>query len=134
MRRSPGRPSPMRIPESNPGPRRVGRPMAWGVAIGVGAVVLRELVRPREQPARLIDWGRVEEIALARCGEPQDLPAHLSRDHIYQLIAACLAPRPAAPPPLSGDDARASRPTGPGTVRPRSARERAGGNLIADPG
>ena len=30
--------------------------MAWGVALGVGAVVLRELVRPREQPARLIDW------------------------------------------------------------------------------
>jgi len=45
--------------------------MAWGVAIGVGAVVLRELVRPREQSARLIDWERVEEIALARCGEPQ---------------------------------------------------------------
>ena len=65
----------MGIPESTPTPRRVGRAMAWGVAIGVGAVVLRELVRPREQPARLIDWERVEEIALARCGEPQDRPA-----------------------------------------------------------
>ena len=82
----------MSIPESAPSPRRVGRAMAWGVAIGVGAVVLRELVRPREQPARLIDWGRVEEIALARCGEPQDLPADLSRDQIYQQIAAELEP------------------------------------------
>src|SRR6266566_852364 len=52
----------MSIPDSTPTPRRVGRAMAWGVAIGVGAVVLRELVRPREQPARLIDWARVEEI------------------------------------------------------------------------
>src|SRR2546430_319217 len=57
----------MSIPDSTPAPRRVGRAMAWGVAIGVGAVVLRELVRPREQPARLIDWERVEEIALTRC-------------------------------------------------------------------
>ena len=66
--------------------------MAWGVAIGVGAVVLRELVRPREEPAQLIDWGRVEEIALARCGEPQDLAADLARDQIYQRIAADLEP------------------------------------------
>ena len=82
----------MSIPESAPSPRRVGRAMAWGVAIGVGAVVLRELVRPREQPARLIDWGRVEEIALARCGEAQDLPADLTRDQTYQQIAAELEP------------------------------------------
>ncbi|TME79281.1 MAG: hypothetical protein E6I47_11350, partial [Chloroflexi bacterium] len=70
----------MSIPDSTPTPRRVGRAMAWGVAIGVGAVVLRELVRPREQPARLIDWARVEEIALARCGEPRDLPADPATD------------------------------------------------------
>src|ERR1700674_6030576 len=74
-----------------PGPaaptRRAGRAMAWGVAIGVGAVVLRELVRPREQSALLIDWDRGEQIALARSGEPADSPADLSRDQIYQQIA-----------------------------------------------
>jgi coenzyme F420 biosynthesis associated uncharacterized protein len=82
----------MSIPESAPSSRRVGRAMAWGVAIGVGAVVFRELVRPREQPASLIDWGRVEEIALARCGEAQDLPPDLTRDQTYQQIAAELEP------------------------------------------
>src|SRR2546425_55299 len=82
----------MGIPDSAPSPRRVGRAMAWGVAIGVGAVVLRELVRPREQPASLIDWARVEEIALARCGEPHDLPADPVTDETYQQIAARLQP------------------------------------------
>src|SRR5713226_9295286 len=82
----------MNIPGSTPAPRRVGRAMAWGVAIGVGAVVLRELVRPREQPASLIDWERVEEIALARCGEPHDVPADLATDETYQQIAAQLEP------------------------------------------
>src|SRR5256714_4471386 len=82
----------MSIPESTPAPRRVGRAMAWGVAIGVGAVVLRELVRPREQPARLIDWERVEEIALARCGEPRDLPADPVTAQTYQQIAGQLEP------------------------------------------
>src|SRR5437870_3859256 len=82
----------MSIPDSTPAPRRVGRAMAWGVAIGVGAVVLRELVRPREQPARLIDWERVEEIALARCGEPRDLPADPVTDQTYDQIAAQLEP------------------------------------------
>ena len=86
----------MRIPDSTPTPRRVGRAMAWGVAIGVGAVVLRELVRPREEPARLIDWGRVEEIALARCGEPNDLPADLATSQTYQQITAELEPLLAA--------------------------------------
>src|SRR2546428_2521501 len=82
----------MGIPASAPTPRRVGRAMAWGGAIGVGAVVLRELVRPREQPARLIDWERVEEIALARCGEPHDLPSDPVTDETYQQIAAQLEP------------------------------------------
>src|SRR5437660_3764573 len=83
----------MSIPDSTPAPRRVGRAMAWGVAIGVGAVVLRELVRPREQTARLIDWQRVEEIALARSGESADLAPDLSRDQTYQQIAADLEPQ-----------------------------------------
>src|SRR4030081_2692292 len=82
----------MRIPDSTPPPRRGGRAVAWGVAIGVGAVVLRELVRPREQPARLIDWERVEEIALARCGEPQDRPADPATDQTYQQTPAQLEP------------------------------------------
>jgi coenzyme F420 biosynthesis associated uncharacterized protein len=82
----------MSMPESAPSPRRVGRAMAWGVAIGVGAVVLRELVRPREQSARLIDWERVEEIALARCGEAQELPPDPAREQMYQQIAAELEP------------------------------------------
>ncbi len=72
--------------------RRVGRAMAWGVAIGVGAVVLRELVRPREQSSLLIDWERVQQIALARSGEATDPPADLSRDQTYQQIAAELEP------------------------------------------
>src|SRR5438128_7850548 len=82
----------MSIPESAPPTRRVGRAMAWGVAIGVGAMVLRELVRPREQAARLIDWERVEQIALNRCGEAADLPEDASRQQTYQAIAAELEP------------------------------------------
>src|SRR5438270_6740691 len=82
----------MSIPASAPSGRHVGRAMAWGVAIGVGAVVLRELVRPREQPARLIDWERVEEIALARCGEPQELAVDPARDQNNQQIASELEP------------------------------------------
>src|ERR1700674_5910388 len=78
----------MSVPGPSPPSRRVGRTMAWGVAIGLGAVVVRELVRPREQSALLIDWDRVEQIALARSGEPADSPADLSRDQIYQQIAA----------------------------------------------
>src|SRR6202023_675090 len=82
---------------STPGPAAptggFGRAMAWGVAIGVGAVVLRELVRPREQAALLIDWERVEQIALANSGEAGDPPVDLSRDQIYQQIAAELEPQ-----------------------------------------
>jgi coenzyme F420 biosynthesis associated uncharacterized protein len=92
MRSAASAAAPMSIPESVPPARRVGRAMAWGVAIGVGAVMLRELVRPREQPARLIDWGRVEEIALARCGEAQDLAPDPARTAIYEAIAAELQP------------------------------------------
>src|SRR2546430_183770 len=69
---------------SIPGPvaatRRVGRAMAWGVAIGVGAVVFRELVRPREQSALLIDWERVELRARRVLG--QYAPALLGREPV----------------------------------------------------
>src|ERR1700704_3925558 len=78
----------MSTPGATAPTRRVGRAMAWGVAIGVGAVVFRELVRPREQSALLIDWGRVEQIALARSGEAGDPPADLSPDQTYQQNAA----------------------------------------------
>src|SRR3989441_8155977 len=88
----------MSIPESTPPPRRVGRAMAWGVALGVGAVVLRELVRPGEQRGGLMDGARVEEIALARCGEPHDLPSDPVTDQPYQQIAAQLEPLPGGAP------------------------------------
>src|SRR5438128_7428273 len=84
--------SPMSMPGPAASTRRVGRAMAWGVAIGVGAVVFRELVRPREQSALLIDWERVEQIALARSGEADDPPGDLGRDQTYQQIAAELEP------------------------------------------
>src|SRR2546430_121851 len=86
------RPAPMSMPESVPPTRRVGRAMAWGVAIGVGAVVFRELVRPREQTARLIDWERVEQIALNRSGEAADLPGDPGQEQTYRAIAAELEP------------------------------------------
>jgi len=82
----------MSMSESVPPTRRVGRAMAWGVAIGVGAVVFRELVRPREQTARLIDWERVEQIALNRCGEAADLPGDPGQEQTYRAIAAELEP------------------------------------------
>lgn len=85
------RPS-MAFPESEP-TRRVGRAMAWGVAIGVGAVVLRELVRPRPETARLIDWQRVEEMALSRSGETADPPPDPALEQSYQTIGAELEPQ-----------------------------------------
>ena len=69
-----------------------GRALAWGLAIGVGAVMLRELVRPREQVADLVDWARVEDFALARCGEAGEVPVALSVVDSYNQIAAELEP------------------------------------------
>lgn len=66
--------------------------MAWGVAIGVGAVILRELVRPRERPEQLVDWDRVERIALARSGEAQEPAPDPALDQGYAAIAAELEP------------------------------------------
>jgi len=84
---------PMSTPGATAPTRSVGRAMAWGVAIGVGAVVFRELFRPREQSALLIDWERVRADRTARSGEAGDPPADLSRDQTYQQIAAELEPR-----------------------------------------
>jgi coenzyme F420 biosynthesis associated uncharacterized protein len=66
--------------------------MAWGLAIGVGAVMVRELVRPREQKTQLIDWKRVEEIALARCGEVKEPGVEQAHNEAYRVIAAELEP------------------------------------------
>jgi coenzyme F420 biosynthesis associated uncharacterized protein len=66
--------------------------MAWGIAVTVGAVVLRELVRPRDQKARLIDWDLAEEVALRRCGEPQEVPIDPAVLSSYQSIQAELVP------------------------------------------
>ncbi len=75
------------------GPRRSpGRALAWGVALGVGAVMLRELVRPREQTTELIDWARVEEVALGRCGENEEIAIDRSVADAYSAIAAELEP------------------------------------------
>ena len=72
--------------------RRVGRALSWGVALTVGAVVLRELTRPRAEPARLIDWDDVERIALNRCGEPAGTRVDQAATVVYEAIAAELAP------------------------------------------
>ncbi|MDQ6883139.1 MAG: zinc-dependent metalloprotease [Candidatus Dormibacteraeota bacterium] len=77
----------------SPGSRRSpGRALAWGVAIGVGAVMLRELVRPREQATELIDWGKVEEVALGRCGEAREVAVDRALADAYHTIAAELEP------------------------------------------
>ena len=74
-------------------PRRsAGRALAWGVALGVGAVMLRELVRPREQTTQLIDWDKVEEVAMARSGEAQGVAVERGVIDAYNAIAAELEP------------------------------------------
>jgi coenzyme F420 biosynthesis associated uncharacterized protein len=72
--------------------RRLGRAMAWGIAMTLGAVVLRELVRPRGEKARLIDWYLAEEVALRRCGEPQEISNDPAVRQSYEAIAAELVP------------------------------------------
>ncbi len=80
------------MPYSQGARRSAGRAVAWGLALGVGAVMLRELVRPREQTAELIDWAKVEEVAMARCGEPQEVPVERGVVEAYNAIAAELEP------------------------------------------
>jgi coenzyme F420 biosynthesis associated uncharacterized protein len=66
--------------------------MAWGLALGVGAVMIRELVRPRQQVTQLIDWNKVEEVAMARSGENQETPVDRGVTDAYNAIAAELEP------------------------------------------
>jgi coenzyme F420 biosynthesis associated uncharacterized protein len=80
------------MPYSQRSRRSPGRALAWGVALGVGAVMLRELVRPREQATELIDWARVEEVALGRSGEPQEVTVDRGVANAYERIAAELEP------------------------------------------
>jgi coenzyme F420 biosynthesis associated uncharacterized protein len=72
--------------------RRPRRALAWGIALGVGAVVLRELVRPREEQAHFIDWDRVEENALRFCGEDRDPVITVDQRQAYEAAARDLVP------------------------------------------
>ncbi len=80
------------MPSQNPPPRRLGRTMAWGLAVTLGAVVLRELTRPRAARGRLIDWDHIEGQALRRCGETSEPTIDPAVLHTYEAMAAELAP------------------------------------------
>ena len=66
--------------------------MAWSLALTVGAVVVRELVRPRPQRPRLIDWQQVEAIALRNSGEAEDPPLESELAAAYDAMAGRLGP------------------------------------------
>ncbi len=92
------------MPSQNPPPRRFGRTMAWGLAVTLGAVVLRELTRPRAARGRLIDWDHIEAQALRRCGEGSEPAIDPLAVHAYETMALELAPSldQAFGPPSSG--------------------------------
>jgi coenzyme F420 biosynthesis associated uncharacterized protein len=80
------------MPQPNP-TRRLTRAIAWGAALTLGTVVLRELVRPRpDEEVRLIDWGEVEALALRRCGEAKDDPVDPAVRAAYRTIVEELVP------------------------------------------
>ncbi len=66
--------------------------MAWGFALALGAVVLREITRPRQQRGRLVDWARIEEQALRRCGEAVEPEIGPAERQAYESMAGELAP------------------------------------------
>lgn len=66
--------------------------MAWSLALTVGAVVVRELVRPRPERARLIDWELVEALALRHSGEARELAPDRALEASYDEMVARLAP------------------------------------------
>jgi coenzyme F420 biosynthesis associated uncharacterized protein len=72
--------------------RRLTRALTWGAALTVGAVVLRELVRPRKEEARLIDWDEVEALALRRSGEDREAPVEPAVQTEYDRIGLDLVP------------------------------------------
>lgn len=80
-----------RMPSRNS--RGVGRTLAWGVVLGVGAFAMRELVRPRPREGGLLDWEEVERIALARCQEASAPPPLGAATAAYARMAAELRPQ-----------------------------------------
>jgi len=66
--------------------------MAWGVALTLGVVVLREITRPRPGPARLLDWDRVERQALRAAGEDRDPEFQPDQLRQYEAMSAELPP------------------------------------------
>jgi len=66
--------------------------MAWSLALTVGAVVVRELVRPRPERPRLIDWDQVEALALRHSGEAQEPALDPALAASYDAMAARLGP------------------------------------------
>ncbi|HYM51586.1 MAG TPA: zinc-dependent metalloprotease [Candidatus Limnocylindrales bacterium] len=73
--------------------RRLTRALAWGAALTLGTVVLRELVRPRpDERTRLIDWDEVEALALRRCGEAAEPRPDPTVLNAYRAIAQEVVP------------------------------------------
>jgi coenzyme F420 biosynthesis associated uncharacterized protein len=66
--------------------------MAWSLALAVGAVVVRELVRPRPERPRLIDWELVEALALRHSGEAHEPSLGPELLASYEAMAARLEP------------------------------------------
>jgi coenzyme F420 biosynthesis associated uncharacterized protein len=66
--------------------------MAWSLALTVGAVVVRELVRPRPERPRFIDWELVESMALRHSGEAREPVPDPALAASYEAMAARVTP------------------------------------------
>jgi coenzyme F420 biosynthesis associated uncharacterized protein len=72
--------------------RRLTRTVAFTVALTLGALAMRELARPRQERARLLDWELVEAIALRSCGEPENAQLEPALAGLYDQIGAEIRP------------------------------------------